>query len=110
MLILNRVQAPQSFQPPIPAAASTPASSRPNNSASNKSAHADLITRYKLQSKVDQAATPPAPESESSQASRAKEGWSQNKAERQALFKRRQEEMILKARRKIEDKDKAAKA
>ncbi len=35
------------------------------------------------------------------------QAWSTNKAERQALLQRRREEMILKARRKMEEKVKA---
>lgn len=34
-----------------------------------------------------------------------KGGWSQNKTERQALLKKRREDMILEARRKLEEKD-----
>lgn len=34
-----------------------------------------------------------------------KGGWSQNKSERQDLLKRRRDEMILEARRKMEERD-----
>ena len=33
--------------------------------------------------------------------------WSSNKSERQAMLQRRKEEMILEARRKLEDKERA---
>lgn len=84
-------QPPPSFQPPLPASASTPSSSQP------KPAHPDLITRYNLASKLGQD-----PVESSSQ---GKQGWSQNKNERQALLQRRREEMILSARRKMEERE-----
>jgi len=38
-----------------------------------------------------------------------KGGWSANKAERQTLLKRRRDEMVLAARRKLEEKDRTGK-
>jgi coupling of ubiquitin conjugation to ER degradation protein 1 len=61
-----------------------------------------LITRYNLASKVGQAAESTAAEQQSAKA------WSADKNERQANLQRRREEMVLAARRKLEEKAKAA--
>lgn len=92
---------PPSYQPPMPAqpAASQGPSNRNSAPAPSKP---DLITRYKLASKIqDDAAATPAEET------LKKSAWSQNKAERQQNLQRRREEMILAARRKMIEKDKA---
>lgn len=60
----------------------------------------DLITRYKLASKIQDEDAAPLEEAK-------KPSWSQNKAERQRNLQRRREEMILAARRKMLEKDKA---
>ncbi|KAF4303223.1 Ubiquitin system component Cue [Botryosphaeria dothidea] len=92
---------PPSYQPPMPAqpAASQGPSNRNSAPAPSKP---DLITRYKLASKIqdDTAATP-------AEETLKKSAWSQNKAERQQNLQRRREEMILAARRKMIEKDKA---
>ncbi|RDL33607.1 uncharacterized protein BP5553_07975 [Venustampulla echinocandica] len=93
---------PQSFQPPLPAAVSSTTSTS-CTSAQLKPAQPDLITRYNLQAKLAEEAsisTDPGVDEKS----RAKQAWSQNKGERQALLQRRREEMILAARRKMEAK------
>ncbi|MCJ1299570.1 hypothetical protein MMC08_002362 [Hypocenomyce scalaris] len=96
---------PLSFQPPLasPFSSSTPGTS----SATSKSMHPDLITRYNLSSKLNQSILSPDPSSSSSTETplKSKQGWSQNKIERQALLQRRREEMILNARRKMEEKE-----
>ncbi|MCJ1460727.1 hypothetical protein MMC28_011109 [Mycoblastus sanguinarius] len=101
-------QPPPSFQPPIPAS-TTPstASTRPGHT---KPEHVDLITRYNLASKLS---SPPSISSEegargegNSTAAAQAQTWSNNKSERHALLQRRREEMILNARRKLEEKDK----
>jgi coupling of ubiquitin conjugation to ER degradation protein 1 len=58
----------------------------------------DLITRYNLQSKISDKGKEkeePAPSP----------GWQTDKAERQKMLQRRREEMILAARRKMQEKD-----
>ncbi|OCL09273.1 hypothetical protein AOQ84DRAFT_339182 [Glonium stellatum] len=88
---------PPSFQPP---------NLRPSNPTSRtatpplRPAHTDLITRYNLASKIN---TPF--EASSSEPNVPKKAWSQDKDERQKLLQRRREEMILAARRKLEEKD-----
>ena len=92
-------QAPPSFQPPITFAAT---SSAPLTSAAQpKVTEPDLITRYNLQSRVstkgkekEQDPTPP--------------GWSISKDDRQKTLQRRRDEMILAARRKMQEKDELA--
>ncbi|KAH6673770.1 hypothetical protein B0J14DRAFT_591545 [Halenospora varia] len=92
---------PQSFQPPLPASASSTPSS--NTPAQAKALQPDLITRYNLKSKLEEQSTSSAipPEEETKKQGQA---WSANKGERQALLQRRREEMILAARRKMEAK------
>lgn len=69
-----------------------------------RSEHIDLITRYNLGSRIS---SPPSTPSESSGPSGSTQtaSWSNNKNERQALLKRRREEMILNARRKLEERE-----
>ncbi|KEQ83865.1 AMFR protein-like protein [Aureobasidium pullulans] len=91
---------PPSFQPPIPRAAAPPTPSRPvvvNKPAPN------LIARYNLSSRL--APQESTQESEASGASTGTKGWSQNKTERSEILKRRREEMVLAARRKMQEKD-----
>ncbi len=57
--------------------------------------HPDLITRYNLASRIG----------EEGKAEEMKPAWSNNKSERQALLQRRREEMVLKARRKMEERE-----
>ncbi|KAF2188662.1 hypothetical protein K469DRAFT_703265 [Zopfia rhizophila CBS 207.26] len=89
---------PQSFQPTIPRSA--PASRTATPPA--KPPHPDLITRYNLKSKLTDA-----PKASSQESQPPKKAWSQDRNERQANLQRRREEMILAARRKMEEKEKA---
>ncbi|KAF2847094.1 AMFR protein-like protein [Plenodomus tracheiphilus IPT5] len=89
--------APASFNVPEPRAAATPARATPTV---QKPTHPDLITRYNLTSKISQA-------SESVEAEQPKaKSWSADRNERQANLQRRREEMILAARRKLEQQEK----
>jgi len=82
---------------------------RPNASRSNQApSYPDLITRYKLGDKVTVAASTDI-QSEANEPQK-RTTWSQNKSERQALLQKRREEMILAARRKMEEKDKVTKS
>ncbi|KAB8073809.1 hypothetical protein BDV29DRAFT_174787 [Aspergillus leporis] len=89
---------PPSFQPQaaIPQA-STPATQNATTSAASKSDGQDLISRYNLGAKVA---------SENAQATQlsAQSGWSQNKDERQRLLQKRRDDMILAARKRMEQK------
>ncbi|KAL8735148.1 MAG: hypothetical protein Q9166_001024 [cf. Caloplaca sp. 2 TL-2023] len=97
---------PPSFQPiQPPSSSSSPLPRRPAPSQP-KSSHPDLITRYNLASRI--AATSqsedPTPEDESP---KPQPTWSQSKAERQALLQKRREDMVLAARRKMEERERA---
>jgi coupling of ubiquitin conjugation to ER degradation protein 1 len=81
---------------PAPRPAATPARAP----AAPKAAHPDLITRYNLASKIGQDT--PAEEEEKKPKAKA---WSQDRTERQANLQRKREEMILAARRKMEEKE-----
>ncbi|KAM0801691.1 putative AMFR protein [Usnea florida] len=92
---------PPSFQPNIPVGATpTTANTSPGQI---RSEHVDLITRYNLGSRI--SSPPSTPAEGSGLGSAQTESWSNNKNERQALLKRRREEMILNARRKLEEKE-----
>ncbi|KAF2455094.1 hypothetical protein BDY21DRAFT_290299 [Lineolata rhizophorae] len=103
---------PPSFQPAQPAPAPRSRPAQPSTSRSPPPpVHPDLITRYNLAAKIrEQGAAsgsmPAAAEAEFGAAQRL--GWSTNKDERQALLRKRREDMILAARRKMEEKDRMA--
>lgn len=69
------------------------------SSSSAKPAQPDLISRYNLGARLNAKS-----EEDDLPSPSGKQAWSQNKAERQALMKRRREEMILAARKKMEAK------
>ncbi|KAF9881816.1 cue domain containing protein [Colletotrichum karsti] len=104
-------QPPVTFQPPPPPGTSPAAASAATAAASKaaeKPTQPDLITRYKLQSKIaQQQAAEAATEAEKEKSSK---GWSSNRDERQTLLQKRRDEMILAARRKMEAKIAAEKA
>ncbi|KAL8641040.1 MAG: hypothetical protein Q9226_008680 [Calogaya cf. arnoldii] len=91
---------PPSFQP-IQPPSSTPTRPAP---PPPKSSHPDLITRYNLTSRIVASLQPQgsAPEEE---VAKPQVAWSQNKAERQALLQKRREDMVLTARRKMEERE-----
>ena len=90
---------PPTYQPNLPSPA-TAAAERSGASAENKSTRPDLITRYGLQGKVSGKGKEPVPSEEQKRAA-----WSSDKVARAEGLKRRREEMILAARRKMEAKD-----
>jgi len=59
----------------------------------------DLITRYNLASRLNAA------EAKQESETTGTKGWSQNKTERSEILRRRREEMVLAARRKMQEKD-----
>lgn len=111
------LQPPITFQPPPP-----PGSGDNNGAAAAQNrpaaapAQPDLITRYKLQDKL-QASRDGSAGSGSSSGTEASagakgsgKGWSSNRDERQSLLQKRRDQMILEARRKMEAKIAAEKA
>ncbi|CZR62405.1 related to AMFR protein [Phialocephala subalpina] len=95
---------PQSFQPPLPVAASSSSASTASTPAQAKPSQPDLITRYNLKSKLAEEASRQDSLEEETAKQKQGQAWSQNKGERQALLQKRREEMILTARRKMEAK------
>lgn len=93
---------PPSFQPPIPAPTTT--GTVGTSLRQQKPEHVDLITRYNLSSKLSSPPSTPL-EGTGNQGAAHAQTWSNNKNERQALLQRRREEMILNARRKLEEKE-----
>lgn len=69
----------------------------------------DLISRYNLSSKLSAAATKavqePTPDVTPATQNTSSTAWASTKSERAALLARRRDEMILNARRKMEEKD-----
>lgn len=96
---------PPTYQPnlPSPAAAAAAAAEGRGGGGSGKAARPDLITRYGLQSRVGGKGKEPVPSEE-----QKRSAWSSDKVARADGLKRRREEMILEARRKMEAKDQEA--
>ncbi|OAL72898.1 nuclear condensin complex subunit smc2 [Trichophyton violaceum] len=104
---------PPTFQPQIPAA-STPTVESTSTATEQvaKQVSTNLIARYNLQSKIDNESTEGSGTgtvSSDSTILRQGSAWSRDKDERQRLMQKRRDEMILTARRKMLEKDKAAK-
>ncbi|GAM90241.1 hypothetical protein ANO11243_082830 [Dothideomycetidae sp. 11243] len=99
-------QPPPSFQPELPAAPAM-ASASASRQAEAKTPLPDLITRYNLGSRVNASEEAGRSQVETESSTSTKQsGWSQSKTERSELMRRRKEEMVLAARRKLEAKDK----
>ncbi|KAF7620417.1 hypothetical protein AFLA_005725 [Aspergillus flavus NRRL3357] len=88
---------PPSFQPQVAIPQASAPAQTAAASAASKSEGQDLISRYNLSGKV---ATEGAETTQSSPSS----GWSQNKEERQRILQKRRDDMILAARKRMEQK------
>ncbi|KAI3331527.1 hypothetical protein HD806DRAFT_529312 [Xylariaceae sp. AK1471] len=111
-ILAGRIETPpQTFQPlPPPSTSASPSStSQAAAKAPFRHTEPDLITRYKLQSKLSSPNNGSESESTASGNNKTK-AWSSNREERQAALQRRRDEMILAARRKMEAKLAAEKA
>ncbi|EEH45096.1 uncharacterized protein PADG_01246 [Paracoccidioides brasiliensis Pb18] len=100
---------PQSYQPQIPvpsAPMTTAAGSNPRSTP--KPQAQDLISRYNLSDKVKSESAPIVESSGSETILHQESTWSQNRTERQRLLQQRRDEMILAARRKLQEKDRTA--
>ncbi|KXJ92214.1 hypothetical protein Micbo1qcDRAFT_204217 [Microdochium bolleyi] len=111
-ILAGRMETPPvTFQPaPPPVSSTTSASSAAQaqaQAARSKPAETDLITRYKLQSKVNSSADAQAADSQSDSKGKA---WSSNREDRQSALQRRRDEMIIAARKKMEAKIAAERA
>ncbi|KAI9658490.1 MAG: hypothetical protein M1831_003928 [Alyxoria varia] len=118
-------EAPSYFRASTPPLTSS-SQAAPRN-APRSSQHPDLITRYNLSNKLSEPYSRPSQSSKGKQpdpplnqlpgeepiltneAQQAKGGWSSNKNERAELLKKRREEMILQARKRMEEGDKKGK-
>lgn len=92
---------PPSFQPNLPAPAAT--QNAGGSTATGRKPNAplpDLITRYNLQSRVSGKGKEPVPSEE-----QKRNAWSADKSARADALKKRREDMILAARRKMEEKE-----
>lgn len=95
---------PPSFQPNIPTPATT--ENAGGSTASGRKSNAplpDLITRYNLQTRVGGKGKEPVPSEE-----QKRNAWSADKNARADALKKRREDMILAARRKMEEKERLA--
>ncbi|KAL1888564.1 hypothetical protein Cpir12675_006128 [Ceratocystis pirilliformis] len=98
---------PPTFQPVRPAGQgdATP-SLEPSAAKAAHQTEEDLISRYKLQDKISVDLASSVPEDSAQAAAAAGKSsaktWSSNKEDRQALLRKRREDMILQARRKME--------
>ncbi|KAK7956238.1 coupling of ubiquitin conjugation to ER degradation 1 [Apiospora aurea] len=112
-VLSGRIETPPvTFQPPSPPrtpanAASATTRSQQQKPAIPKSTEPDLITRYNLQSRINDS--PASAENGGSVDAKGK-AWSSNRDERQSALQRRRDEMIIAARRKMEAKIAAERA
>ncbi|KAL9110615.1 MAG: hypothetical protein Q9227_004792 [Pyrenula ochraceoflavens] len=103
---------PPSFQPnlePPPDSNANQSNADPRNQPPAM-ALPDLITRYNLQAQVarDEKGKAVVRDDEQEEKGGGGGGWGKSKAERAEMLQKRREEMILRARRKIVDKDREA--
>ncbi|KAL5596662.1 hypothetical protein BROUX41_006644 [Berkeleyomyces rouxiae] len=97
---------PPTFQPPPPAGQDSQGAA-PFTSRTSSKSEEDLISRYNLQGKIGSDSALPILDEASHVASAGKgttKAWSSSKEDRQALLRKRREDMILQARRKMEAK------
>lgn len=93
---------PPSYQPSLPAQQPAAPAER-SGQAVAASGQPDLITRYGLQERVSDKGKEPVRSEEQKRG-----GWTSDKAARAEGLRRRREEMVLEARRKMLEKDAAA--
>lgn len=113
--LTSPVQAPPSFQPQLPQPTTTTSTSQPGSGlsgllSSSKKPEPDLITRYKLQDRISSSDKGKEKErreetGRTGAGAGARGSWAATKDERQDILKRRRDEMILEARRKMMERD-----
>ncbi|KAM0712058.1 hypothetical protein Q7P37_011152 [Cladosporium fusiforme] len=89
---------PPSYQPPLPA---QPAAARSSAAPATAAGQQDLITRYGLQGRINDKGK----EAVRSEEQKRTSAWTSDKAARAEGLKKRREEMVLEARRKMLEKD-----
>jgi len=98
---------PPSFQPVnLPTIPAAPAQSTTSTAAQSgaKKTNPDLITRYNLQSRVNGKGKEPVVEGTATATGKSN-AWSADKGARAEALRKRREEMILAARRKMEERE-----
>ncbi|KAK2759473.1 hypothetical protein FQN54_002951 [Arachnomyces sp. PD_36] len=104
---------PPSYQPQISLPTSTPANTAASRTPPKPPTN-DLITRYNLTSKIASENTTPETDSPEPSSQPQQSGtstgsaWSQNRDERQRLLQKRRDDMIIAARRKLQEKDRGS--
>ncbi|KAK2746688.1 hypothetical protein FQN57_003032 [Myotisia sp. PD_48] len=100
---------PPSFQPQLPSAPNqrNGVSRSSTAQAAPKVAAEDLISRYNLKSRLNEELSVTGAASPDSTIIHQESAWSRDKAERQRLLQKRRDDMILAARRKMLEKDRA---
>lgn len=106
------MQAPPNFTPLYAAPPPTTSASTSSAQQRGKQNYQDLITRYNLSGRITSGSGTQGDGEvmQTTEKQKEKGGWSSSKAERQALLQRRRDEMILAARRKLEQRDAKGKA
>jgi coupling of ubiquitin conjugation to ER degradation protein 1 len=104
------IQPPPSYQPEIPTP-STPATAANSSSRITPKPQAqDLISRYNLASKIDSEVgqSNGGTDTGTNTILRQESAWSQNRSERQRLLQNRRDDMIIAARKKMQERDRMA--
>ncbi|GAW20166.1 hypothetical protein ANO14919_096630 [Xylariales sp. No.14919] len=112
-ILTGRAETPPiTFQPPPPPTSTTPSSTSQPAKTPFRPTEPDLITRYRLQDKLDKSIGGSSSDTGSEPAAPGTKtkAWSSNREERQVSLQRRRDEMILAARRKMEAKIASEKA
>ncbi|KAK9369191.1 hypothetical protein V1509DRAFT_609181 [Lipomyces kononenkoae] len=109
-LTIDRILAEGGLPLPPNAQPAAPQQPQPSPSAAAKGLYPDLITRYQLQTKlhadIDLGQHAGIIPGNTSTVAMKKAKWSQSKEERQEILRQQRENMILRARRKLEEDDK----
>ncbi|PGG99330.1 hypothetical protein GX51_06366 [Blastomyces parvus] len=98
---------PPSFQPALPAPSAPAAQANSTSRSTSKQQAQDLISRYNLSDRVKSELPQTVTSTSSGTIIHQESAWAQNRTERQRLLQKRRDEMILAARRRLMEKDKA---
>jgi len=101
---------PPSYQPQIPTPPNPATAASLSSRMATKPQAQDLISRYNLASKVDSeiARRDASTDMGTRTILHQESAWSQNKSERQRLLQKRRDDMIIAARRKMQERDRMA--
>ncbi|EEH04061.1 conserved hypothetical protein [Histoplasma capsulatum G186AR] len=99
---------PPSFQPRLPTPLTTETQANSAAQPASKQQAQDLISRYNLADRIQSELPQTVTSTSSGTIIHQESAWSQNRAERQRHLQKRRDEMILAARRRLMEKDRAA--